>query len=167
MRKHTELFLTRRDEESFSKLLKNEFPSIKFLDDRFHPDEPIFRDCLEDCTSNQVFFLASELDLLHTSDGKVVRVESGYFVQFLRSIVKEDALLPGRLVISADDNPQIDVFTSAVWKCVRKIGRIGVKTLDGNIDRHFLVGANAREKSLDGSLILKDRAGFILFEPIL
>jgi hypothetical protein len=89
---------------------------------------------------------------------------SGCVVQLLRCRCDDTVLLSGRVAAGIDDGDQwMQSFVAVVWHNVLRTGRRGVVRPDGQIDRNYLVGNDAREKVVSGDLQIADRAVRMLY----
>lgn len=170
MMKQLQIFLTTKDETRLSGLLRSEFPGIYFLNDNVWPDHPDFREGVENCDSGRVYLyrgFLEEIPTMRRKDGQLEGPIAGCVVQVLRPITKDGILLSGRVAAGIDDNDErMREFVSAVWKCVKQLGRLGVLRPDGKVDKHYLLGLDAREKVMNGYLRIADRAVRMDYLPI-
>ena len=169
MQRQLQIFLTRSDESELSRALKEEFPEIRFLNDNVWPELPDCRDGIENCDTGRVYLYRGSLEQLPTMRRKTGDIEgpiAGCVVQVLRSCEEGAVLFSGRVAAGIDDSDErMREFVSIIWKCVKRVGRQGVVRPDGTIDRHYLVGDNARRAVAAGVIKIADRAVGMLYEP--
>lgn len=162
MKKQIQLFLTTRDEERLSELLSAAIESISFINDNVWRESPDYKEGITQCDSGRVYLYGGDrqsLPIRRRKAGDVEGPTAGCVIQLLRPKAVGNELHSGRLAAGIDEK---DVFmrdfVNDVWKTLRKIGTRGVVRPDGRTDRQYLVGADARNRALEGQLRLLDRA---------
>lgn len=171
MKKQLQMFLTLEDEVLLSECLRCEIPGILFLNDNVWTVSPDCRSGIEDCHTGRVYLFASHLEQLPIARRKNGDLEgpiAGCVIQLLRTIEENGVLLSGRVAagIDDDDDDQIRDLVDKVWKCVKRVGRVGVVRPDGKTDRNYLVGYHAKKLFADNSVRIADRAIRMNYVPI-
>lgn len=169
MQRQLQLFLVNKDESELSAQLVNHFPNLLFLNDNVWRELPDCRAGIQDCDSSRAYLYNGRVETLPVlrAPGRTTGPIAGCVIQILRSIRKGDLLLSGRIAIGIDDDDeQMLRFAKVVWKCVTRIGRIGVIRPDGIVDKHYLVGNHARNEVLDGTIGIADRSVGIHYRPL-
>ncbi|BDR57691.1 hypothetical protein [Xylocopilactobacillus apicola] len=136
-----EVFLTKTDENTFSRLLKEQFPQIKFIENFvWHTPNPPVYDSMAECWNNKFSdIIIIDTHILSIEEYKNTCIiphlsGQGYLgsqvgdgvIQFLRSRVGEygDNNCLGNGSLGASYNleyePETDKLVKAVWKLVRK-----------------------------------------------
>jgi hypothetical protein len=170
MTRQLQLFLTYQDEAELSRLLRNEFPGIIFLNDNVWPHSVDCRDGIEQCDTGRVYLHIGEptaLPTMRRKDGSLEGPVAGCVIQILRSKKEDGVLLSGRIAAGIDDaDEKMRDFVLRTWKCVKKLGEIGVLRPDGRIDKHYLVGRFTSEAIATGTLKIADRAVRMHYELV-
>lgn len=170
MQKQLQLFMVDTDELELSRLLTHDIPGIRFLNDNVWPSTPDSRQSIGECSSGRVYLYRESLEDLPTMRRKNGDLEgpiAGCVVQILRSLERDGILLSGRIAISIDagDKQMLD-FANRIWKCLTRIGKVGVVRPDGRIDQNYLVGTNTKKRVAEGAVRIADRAVGMLYEPV-
>ena len=84
-------------------------------------------------------------------------------IQILRPSLTDGILLSGRIAAGYEKSPNMEVFVSTVWRCLKELGKIGVVRGDGATDKNYLVGDVVREKVAGGVLKIADRATRMIY----
>jgi hypothetical protein len=170
MQRQLQLIITQVDEAELSRRLRKLIAGIKFLNDNVWPEDPEVREGIEECNSGRAYLYNGALDALPTARRKFGDVEgpiAGCVIQVLRPRMVDSVLLSGRIAVGFDESDlAMRTFMSQVWRCVKTIGTIGVLRPDGLVDRHYLVGADARAQCDAGRIRLADRAIGLEYMPI-
>jgi hypothetical protein len=169
MQRQLQLFLSRQDESDFSRLLIKQFPGILFLNDNVWSISPDCRAGIEECDSNRVYLYNGTIEtlpILRAGD-RLTGPVSGCVIQILRCRNRGGALLSGSVAVGFDkDDEKMRRFVKGVWKCLKRVGTIGVVRLNGIVDNHYLVGIDARKEAVDRVIQLVDRSVEIRFLPV-
>jgi hypothetical protein len=169
VKRQLQLLLTTMDQAQLSHFLREQVPGLRFLDDNVWASRPVTRSGIEACSTGRVYLYNQPLDSLPTitrPNGELEGPTAGCVIQLLRPVQREHVLFSGRIAVGhLDTDTAMRDFVQSVWKCVRRVGRIGVLRPDGRVDRNYLVGADAGHKHLDGVLEIRDRATEMLYQP--
>jgi hypothetical protein len=169
MQRQLQLFFKEKDESNFSALLIKQFPGILFLNDNVWAVSPDCRAGIEECDSNRVYLYNGTVDTLPVlrAGDRLTGPVSGCVIQILRCWNRGETLLSGSIAVGFDkDDQQMRRFVNGVWKCLKRLGTVGVVRLDGIVDNHYFVGINARKEALGRSIELVDRSVGIRFFPL-
>ncbi len=168
MKRQLQLFLSVEDEKALSVVLKETIPAIVILNDNVWPVTPDRREGIEECSSGRAYLFGGPIDSLpifRRKNGELEGPISGCVVQILRSILKDDVLFSGRVAVGFyDEDNAMKTFVSKVWRCVKKLGAVGVLTPEGDIDKGYLIGSNVAAKMEKGTIRIADRATSILYQ---
>lgn len=163
MNKQLQLFLSLEDEIRWSGILKASIPALKFLNDNVWAGAPEERKGLEFCLSGRVYLFNGDVNCLPTRIRKTGETEgpiSGCVVQVIRpALTENNTLLSGRVAAGFDANDyEMKSFVTKIWQTLKELGELGVVRPDGDIDKHYLVGADLFSKIKAGNLKIADRA---------
>lgn len=162
IKKQLQLFLTERDETALSRCLVDAVPGITFLNDNVWPEHPDCRNAIEECKSGRVYLYLGLLEELPTGtrkDGQLEGPIAGCVIQILRPRWIDGVLLSGRVAVGYfEGDTHMKDFVSVVWKCVKKLGKVGVVRPDGRIDKNYLVGEDTQTRVEKGEFTIADRA---------
>lgn len=173
--KQVQIFMTPRDEETFSAALAEARPLATFVDDSSWPTRtPPVKGSIHLCESRHVYLwdrgVVPELPTVPGFDGRVAGPSSGPVIQFSRSILKEDLLLSGRVAAGIyHHNPlfaEMNAFIKTVWRVLKKLTSpdlVAVAQFSGEVInprvRGYLVGPDAVAWCrADAARLLKDHS---------
>ncbi len=160
--KQLQVFMTEHDESEFSELLKRNISGIMFIDDQVWANTPVVREDIVSCQTGRVYLYNRQIEDLPTirrKDGQIQGPISGCVIQFLRCIIKNGQLRSGTIGVGYNkDDLSMKDFVTRVWRILKSMGKIGVRRMDGIVDKHYLVGKDARDQVLQGDLEIADRS---------
>jgi hypothetical protein len=128
MTKQLILFFTQKDEEVFSNLLKQQFPQTAFIDGVTWPSpKPPLKSSISECDSRIVAIWNTEAmpSFLGAVDvhGRFNGPQSGFALQFMRSEIKENLLIDGRIAAGLNSpssyGGKMSPYILGVWKLVK------------------------------------------------
>jgi hypothetical protein len=148
--KAIQLFMTARDEESFSRSLVELDPSISFIDGQRWPGhQPPTVSSISEASQTEVFIwsrgAAPALPSTKLSEGHVQGPSTGWVVQFERSMLIGSELRSGRIAAGWDDSdPAMTAFVDLVWKAIRGETSADIESLTGK-RFPYRIGNDARK----------------------
>jgi hypothetical protein len=181
-KKQIQIFMTTRDEDDFSSLIKANHPQIEFIDGNLWSNsEPPLISSISKASGNYVYIWSREildpLPSLKRPDGKVEGPSSGCVLQFARTIENEGTLRSGRLAAGCtQESPYFTKLKMLVHEIFRDLNEIvtqevvQVQPNTKEILNHkvfsYVVGKAAIEWCKENSKrMLKDRSTEVYFYP--
>ena len=143
-------FLTKVDEDTFSKQLREKYPSIKFVDDsRWETPEPVLRDSIAECESSYAFLWPSDIfeELpVDAYNNEFEGPQTGFVMQFMRSRSIDNCLLSGQIGGSFFENDiKMKEWARSVINILRRsnVAKLRANDESASITGAYVVGADA------------------------
>lgn len=138
--KQLQLFLVSEDEQAFTQSLRAIRRKVVFLDGNvWSASEPLVASSIEDCGSRLVYLWDQELvfplPTITRGDGRLEGPISGVVVQLVRSLVREDVLLSGRVAAGTGgvENAlelSMRAFIGDIWNVLREVAPVRLDSVD-------------------------------------
>jgi hypothetical protein len=181
-KKQIQTFMTTRDEDDFSSLLKTNHPQIEFIDGNlWSSSEPPLITSISKASGNYVYIwsrgVLNPLPSLKRPDGKVEGPSSGCVLQFTRTIENEGTLRSGRLAAGCTrESPYFTKLKMLVHVIFRALDEIVTKEivqvhphtkaiLNHNVSAYVVGKAAIEWCKEDSNRLLKDRSTEVYFYP--